>query len=70
MAKRKRTNGVIMIYKTLCRKLQIQSPTNKVDCQDIADILLKVALNNINQPIKKRKTLNATLKINTPMLIY
>jgi hypothetical protein len=46
------------------------SPTNKNDRHDIADILLNVALNTINQPIKKRKTLKATSKINTTMLIY
>jgi hypothetical protein len=26
------------------------SSTNKIDCHDIPEILLKVALNNINQP--------------------
>jgi hypothetical protein len=46
------------------------SPTNKTDRHDIAYILLKVALNTINQPIKKRKTLKATIKKPTPMLIY
>jgi hypothetical protein len=28
------------------------SSTNKIDCHDIADILLKVALNTINQQIQ------------------
>jgi hypothetical protein len=29
--------------------------TNKTDCHNIAEILLKVALNTINQTIKKKK---------------
>jgi hypothetical protein len=39
-------------------------PIKKTDRHDIADILLKVALNTITQPIKKRKTKNKHTYVN------
>jgi len=36
------------------------SSTNKTDRHDIAEIRLKVALNTINQPIKRSNNINGT----------